>query len=331
VDRKQLCVANLRYKRPSADEAKQMRNLLGYLTYRDSRDRGVKMVAGVERWIDRGMGGSVSEIARRCDDLRSDHVLTFSLVVNPNPQLVAMIPADQREQFVRELTERTVDGFFEARGLDTGCEYSYVVHHRESDDPQSPGLHNPHTHVVLPGTVWSEESGERIPLYFSRNKKVNHIDMLHDVTEQNMADMLDRYVGLDWEKRMDVLEAKRAEQKRIIAGEPHGHYLTEDGERLPFWGGVRQVDEAQCAVGYYKPFISEDGDETIQFRPVASGLDADYAERLSAYVASGLHEYPDVNQLTLYRETINVLLEEEHEDIPIPQQSRSAPSPDFDL
>ena len=330
MDRKQLCVANLRYKRPSADEAKQMRNLLGYLTYRDSRDRGVKMVAGVERWIDRGMGGSVSEIARRCDDLRSDHVLTFSLVVNPNPQLVAMIPADQREQFVRELTERTVDGFFEARGLDTGCEYSYVVHHRESDDPQSPGLHNPHTHVVLPGTVWSEESGERIPLYFSRNKKVNHIDMLHDVTEQNMADMLDRYVGLDWEKRMDVLEAKRAEQKRIIADEPHGYHITEDGERLPFWGGVRQVDEAQCAVGYYIPFVSEDGDETIQFRPVANGLDTDHAERLSTYVASGLHEYPDVNQLTLYRETINVLLEE-HEDIPTPQPSRSAPSPDFDL
>jgi len=190
VDRKQLCVANLRYKRPSADEAKRMRNLLGYLTYRDSRDRGVKMVAGIERWTDRGMGGSVGKIARRCDDLRSDHVLTFSLVVNPNPQLVGMIPPDQRERFVRELTERTVDGFFEVRGLDTGCEYSYVVHHRESDDPQSPGLHNPHTHVVLPGTVWSEETGERIPLYFSRNKKVNHIEMLHDVTEQNMTNML---------------------------------------------------------------------------------------------------------------------------------------------
>ncbi|NJL57764.1 hypothetical protein HC928_23505 [bacterium] len=215
--------------------------------------------------------------------------------------------------------------------MDTGCEYSYVVHHRESDDPQSPGLHNPHTHVVLPGTVWSEESGERIPLYFSRNKKVNHIEMLHDVTEQNMVDMLDRYVGVDWDKRMDALDAKRAEQKRIIAGEPHGHYLTEDGECLPFWGGIRQVDEAQCAVGYYTPFTDEDGDETIQFRPVASGLDTDYAERLSAYVASGLHEYPDVNQLTLYRETINVLLEEDREDIPTPQRLRPAPSPDFDL
>ena len=187
MDRKQLCVANLRYKRPTVDEARRMKNLLGYLTYRDSRDQGARMVAGQERWTDHGMGGSVAAIAQRCDDLHSPHVLTFSLVVNPNPQLIAMISHEQREAFVRELTESTVDVFFEARGLDTGCEYAYVVHHRESDDPKAPGMHNPHAHVVLPGTVWSEEHGERIPLYFSQNKKVNHIDMLHAITEQTMG------------------------------------------------------------------------------------------------------------------------------------------------
>lgn len=320
MDRKQMCVANLRYKRPSADEAKRMRNLLGYLTYRDSRDQGVKMVAGVERWTDRGMGGSVADIAHRCDELRSDHVLTFSLVVNPNPQLVAMIPPEKRETFVRELTEQTVDGFFDARGLDTGCEYSYVVHHRQSDDTQAPGLHNPHSHVVLPGTVWSEESGQRIPLYFSRNRKVNHIEMLHDVTEQNMADMLDRYVGPDWEKRMDEMEAKRKEQKQITENAPHGHYITEDGERLPFWGGVRQVDEASCAVGYYMPFADDEGNETIQFRPIAQGLDADYAGNLSEHVVSVLHEYPEY-QLALYQEVVRMLLDDEDTDIPGPTRS----------
>lgn len=106
MDRRQLCVSNLRYKRPTADEGKRMKQLLGYLTYCDSRDKGVKLVAGQERWVDHGMGGSVAEIAQRCDDLRSQHVLTFSLVVNPNPQLVAMIPHEQREEFVRELTHR---------------------------------------------------------------------------------------------------------------------------------------------------------------------------------------------------------------------------------
>ncbi len=318
MDRRQMCVSILRYKRPTADEGKRMKQLLGYLTYRDSRDQGVKLVAGQERWVDHGMGGSVAEIAQRCDDLRSQHVLTFSLVVNPNPQLVAMIPHQQREQFVRELTERTVDGFFEARGLDTGCEYSYVLHHRDSDDPQVPGMHNPHTHVVLPGTVWSEEHGERINLYFSQSKKVDHIEMLHDVTEQHMAQMLDRYVGLDWEQRYDALEALLEEQKKITQAEPHSYHTNEEGERIPFWGGVRQVDEEHCAVGYYMPFASEDGEISNQFRPVAVGLDRQYAERLSAVVAERLHQYPD-NQLTLYQETIRILLEEEHEDIEPPQ------------
>jgi hypothetical protein len=310
MDRKQLCVANLRYKRPSPDEARRMRNLLGYLTYRDSRDQGVKMVSGVERWTNRGMGGSVAEIARRCDDLRSDHVLTFSLVINPNPQIMAMIPLEQRERFVRELTERTVDDFFEARGLDTGCEFSYVLHHRESDDPQAPGLHNPHTHVVLPGTVWSEESGERIPLYFSRNKKVNHIEMLHDVTEQNMAVMLDHTVGLDWEQRMDELEKLRQEQKRITEADPHGYHIDDEGESVPFWGGIRQVDETSCAVGYYIPFQTE-----IQFRPIAQGLDTDFARIVTESVAETLPEFPEEDALELYRATVKRMVESDQADI----------------
>ncbi len=324
MDRKQMCVANLRYKRPSTDEAKRMKNLLGYLTYRDSRDKGAKMVAGQERWVDHGMGKSVAEIAQRCDDLRSEHVLTFSLVVNPNPQLVAMIPHDERERFVRELTESVVDGFFDARGLDTGCEYSYVTHHRESDDAQAPGMHNPHTHVVLPGTVWSEESGERINLYFSQSKKVDHIAMLHDVTEQNMAEMLDRYVGLDWEQRIDALEALHEEQKQIIREEPHGIGLFDD-EPVPFWGGVRQADEANCAIGYYLPI-----DDEIVFRPVASGLSREQAERLSATVAAQLRNHPNADQLALYRETVKILLEEGFDDL-LPPEPPSGFSFDMDL
>ena len=269
MDRKQLCVANLRYKRPSPSEAKSMKNLLGYLTYRDSRDQGARMVAGVERWIDHGMGKSVKSIAQRCQDLRSDHVLTFSLVVNPNPQLVAMIPKEQREAFVRQLTEQVVDEFFDARGLDSGCEYSYVLHHRESDDLQTPGLHNPHTHVVLPGTVWNEDHAQRIPLYFSRNKKVNHIEMLHEITENNMTDLLDSYIGLDWEQRINTLERLRYEQKQITETAPHGITMNEDGHTLPFWGGIRQVDEDQCAVGYYLPFSENDGGKR---RPPSSAL-----------------------------------------------------------
>jgi hypothetical protein len=193
-----------------------------------------------------------------------------------------------------------------------------VLHHRESDDPQAPGMHNPHTHIVLPGTVWSEEHGERINLYFSQNRKVDHIEMLHDVTEQQMADMMNRYVGRDWEQRYDALEALREEQKQITTTEPHGYHRGEVGEMIPFWGGVRQVDETSCAVGYYLPFTDEDGDISMQFRPVAAGLDRHYAGQLSAAVAERLQHYPD-DHLRLYQETIRILLEEAHEELQ-PQQ-----------
>ena len=124
MDRKQMCVSNVKYKKPTQNEAKRMKNLLKYLTYRDSRDDYVPQVSGVERWVDHGMGRSVTQIADTCEGYQSDHVLLFSLVVNPNPDLIRMIPHEEREAFVRQLTERTVEGFFDARGIDTGVEYS---------------------------------------------------------------------------------------------------------------------------------------------------------------------------------------------------------------
>src|SRR5215207_9524308 len=125
MDRKQMCVANVQYKKPTPDDGKRAKNLLRYLTYRESRDEAARYVAGKERWVDHGMGGSVAEIAKQCEALHGDHVLLFSLVANPNPDLIAMVAPDEREQFVHDLTECIVEGFFEARGLDTGIEYSY--------------------------------------------------------------------------------------------------------------------------------------------------------------------------------------------------------------
>jgi len=276
-----MCVANVKYKKPTPDDTKRAKKLLKYLTYRDSRDGYVKQRAGVERWVDHGMGGSVGEIAQHCDDLRSDHVLMFSLVINPNPDLTAMVPFDLRERFVRELTESVVEEFFDERGLDTGIEYSYVLHHRNSTDPQSPGLHDPHTHVVLPGTVFDEEHGQRVPLYFSQNRKVNHIEMLHRVTEREMGVLMDRYVGLDWERRYDDLDAVRAAQLAITEQPAHGTFETDDGV-IQFWVGARHTDEQTSAAGYYCTVE----DETAEFRPLLGGLKHDEAELLTRLLHS---------------------------------------------
>ncbi|MCA0453966.1 MAG: hypothetical protein LCI00_08330 [Chloroflexi bacterium] len=281
MDRKQMCVANVQYKKPSADGTKQSKNLLRYLTYRESRDEAARHVAGRERWVDHGMGGSVGEIAQCCDDLKSEHVLTFSLVCNPNPDLMAMVAPEDREQFVREITEQVVDDFFEARGLDTGCEYSYVLHHRLTDDPQAPGLHDPHTHVALPGTVYDEEHGQRVPLFFSRNRKVNHLEMLHDVTERTMVAQMERYVGPDWEQRYDELAAVREQERQIVADESHGVMLDDKGEGWDVWCGTRRRDEQQTAVGFYRWYAAATEDDPdalrLEFRPLVAGLPHDQA------------------------------------------------------
>lgn len=64
--------------------------------------------------------------------------------------------------------------------------------------------------IFLSGTYYDDSLDESVPLYFNRNKKVHHIAMLHDLTERQVADQMDRYVGFDWERRYDDLEAARA-------------------------------------------------------------------------------------------------------------------------
>ncbi len=280
MDRKQMCVANVQYKKPTANEAKRTKGLLRYLTYRESRDEAASYATGRDRWEDHGMGGSVAEIAARCEALQSQHVLLFSLVYNVNPDLISMVALDRREQFVRELTVQTTEAFFEQRGIDTGVEWSYVIHHRQTDDPQSPGKHDPHTHVVLPGTYYDDGLGERVPLYFNRNKSVDHIAMLHDLTEQQVAEQMERYVGPDWERRYDELEAARAAQLALTNQPAHGTFETDKGT-FNFWVGARRTDEQTSAAGYYRTV-----DDGVEFRPLIGGLKHDEAELLARLLHS---------------------------------------------
>lgn len=282
MDRRQVCVANVQYKKPGGE--RQMKNLIRYLTFRESRSEKAYFVPGVDRWDDHGMGRTIKDIAAHCEAYQSQHVLLFSLVVNPNPDLIAMMPAEQREQFVRELTERTVEGFFDARGIDNGVEWSAVMHHRLTDDRQSPGMHNPHMHVMLPGTHYDPDEGIRKPLYFSKNRQVNHIEMLHDICQQHSVELLDRYAGPDWEQRYDALEAVRTQQRDVTAQAPHGS-LPEIGV---VWSGMRRTDEQTSAVGVYGYFqddLDNPDARVLRFRALIAGLPHDEAEILSSHFA----------------------------------------------
>jgi hypothetical protein len=288
MDRRQMCIANVQYKKPSHDEAKRTKGLLRYLTYRESRDKAARYAAGRERWADHGMGGSVAEIVAHCEALQSRHVLMFSLVYNVNPDLMAMVAPEQREQFVRELTVSTTEAFFEERGIDSGVEWSYVLHHRQTDDPQSPGRHDPHTHVVLPGTYFDDGLGERVPLYFSRNKSVDHIALLHTLTERQTAEQMDRYVGPDWEQRYDLLTAMRQVEQDVTHDSAHGIATDADESNSPFsfWVGTRRTDERSSAAGYYRTVSGN----AIEFRPLIGALKHDEAELLARLLHSEVEE-----------------------------------------
>lgn len=290
MDRKQMCVSNVKYKKPTANESKRMGNLLKYLTYRESRTEKARHAGGRERWLDRGLGDTVAAIAERCEAYQSEHVLMFSLVINPNVDLIRMVAPERREQFVRQLTERTVNDFFDARGIDTGVEWSAVLHHRQTDGNEAPGQHNPHTHVVLPGTYYDADEGRRKPLYFSRNREVDHIEMLHEVTQENMAALMDRYVGRDWEQRYDALAEIRERQEQITyIEEAHGH----EPELGAMWAGVRRSDEDTSAVGVYGFFKNREGETALQFRPVMADLDHDEAKLLAIQLKEQLRERRD--------------------------------------
>lgn len=275
MNAKQMCVANLSYKNPSDSDSAG--SLMRYLTFREGRDEQARQIEGEDRWIDKGMGNRIAEVIRQCQYLQSDHVLLFSLVINPNPELLAMVEHDLREQFVKELTENVVEELFKERGVDTGVEFSYVTHHRMSTDLQNPGLHDPHTHVVLPGTYFDANKHCRVPLYFSRNERVNHIEMLHRVTEQQMAQHMEQYVGKDWEQRMDALLDIREQQREVTQDEPQAMLQDAEGREFGVWCGVRSESESTSAFGYYceVPAPTKDNPKAvdIQFRPLIQHLD----------------------------------------------------------
>ncbi len=286
MDRKQSVIANVRYQTPKGKGASKLKGLLRYVQYRDDRDGHIPQHRGLERWTDKGLGGDFQTIAANCDRLKSDHVQAFCWVMNPNPDLVAMMPEKQREAFARELTETTMERFFEARGIDTP-EYAYAIHRRETTDSNRPGRDNPHAHVVLPGTFDSWADGARLPLYMNQNKRENHIELLHGIAQQQIGSLMERYVGLDWEQRYDALLADRervaelATQAAQVAVEsaqqnsgerPHGILHDDDGSVWRLWVATRDV-------GFIMQRDDKDGKVQEAFVSQAEGLSLDEADQ----------------------------------------------------
>ena len=194
---KAIIVVDFAYKGPKhtgRGTGRQALNaVLKYLQYRDKRNNHLAQNHAYERWQDRGMGLSYGEIFKNCDALQSKHVLAWTWVISPAPDLMELVPKHERQALLYELTERVVEDYYTERGLDIP-EYSYLMHSAKTKgkNGEAPQEHL-HTHVILPGTAPS--TAERLPVYNNATK--GHDRLFRDVATQHFADLLDER-GIDW-------------------------------------------------------------------------------------------------------------------------------------
>ncbi|MCA0455403.1 MAG: hypothetical protein LCI00_15605 [Chloroflexi bacterium] len=196
---KAVIVTDFAYKSPKrkgrGTGSQGLRATLKYLQYRDTRNNHLAHDRDYERWNDRGLGLHHDQIFKSCDQLQSKHVLAWTWVISPAPELMALFPESERRSVLSDLTERIVENYYAERGYDTP-EYAFVVHSRmTTPEDQTEPLEHLHTHVVLPGTA---------PLLgidrdaFYNNKERGHDALFREIGTRHFTEALDRLVGPEW-------------------------------------------------------------------------------------------------------------------------------------
>lgn len=170
-----------------------LKETLSYLQYRDSRNNHLARSGRHERWQDRGLGAHHREIFERCERFKSAHVLAWTWVISPAPDLIERVPQAERRALLYDLTERVVEDYYIARGFDVP-EYSYVMHSAKTQPTEdAPSRDHLHTHVILPGTA--PTAADRVPVYNNATK--GHDRLLRDLATQHCMTLLDER-GIAW-------------------------------------------------------------------------------------------------------------------------------------
>jgi hypothetical protein len=197
-----IIIPDLKYKSPKrrgrGSGHKGLRATLKYLEFREDRDERAK-TQGDERWADRGLGQHYREIFMNCDRLKSQHVLAWTWVISPAPDLMALVPEDERRDLVTDVTERIVEAYYDARGFQIPP-YSFVLHDRLTKE----GEQQLHTHVILPGLAPTVAGWE--PLYNHRSK--GHEQLFNEIAIEEFGNALDRTIGREWRQTLEEPEVE---------------------------------------------------------------------------------------------------------------------------
>jgi hypothetical protein len=190
-----IIIPDLKYKSPKrrgrGSGHKGLRATLKYVQYREDRDTRASQERLRDRWQDRGLGAHYREIFTNCDHLKSQHVLAWTWVISPAPDLMALVPEDKRRDLVMDVTELIVEAYYEARGYQTPP-YAYVLHDRLTKE----GEQQLHTHVILPGLGPTVEGWE--PFY--NHKRQGHERLFNEIAHDEFEQALDRTIGPDWRR-----------------------------------------------------------------------------------------------------------------------------------
>lgn len=203
------------------DQKKKLHGLLKYVQFRDDKEGASHVYQfdefgkRLERWVDRGLGNDHQEILENVLDLATDDlkrdVGARLLVVGPEVNLMQAIEPEKRVDVLRELTEKTVENWFERMNLPTG-EFSYVVHESQPSDNRPDGRLKDegqnasylHTHVVLAPTVWGVERERETYKVYDKQ-----ISMLHEAGRDAMEEIWERELGVE---RFAELQSELAER-----------------------------------------------------------------------------------------------------------------------
>jgi hypothetical protein len=201
---KAIIVVDLAYKASKrtgrGTGPQSLRATLKYLQYRDKLNNQLAKSHDYERWNDRGLGVHQAEIMKNCERLQSKHVLAWTWVISPDPELMALIPENKRRELLCNLTESIVEDYYFERDFDVP-EYSYVLHERMTKaDGDKESREQLHSHIILPGTVPS--IAERRPVYNNASK--GHDSLFREVATRNFEAALDHNLGPSWRRTRDT-------------------------------------------------------------------------------------------------------------------------------
>jgi len=192
-------IANVKFVYQS--KRSELKGKLKYFQYRDGVDEHLEQNGLPERWMNNGLGQSFGEIYANCQQMATTHlqnnVAARTLVISPQVDMMQAIPEERRMDVLHELTEATVDGWFEEMDKPI-TEYSHILHRAETADERpdgqlkdrDSGVEFLHTHVIVAPT-YEEIDGSRQP-YKVYSKQ---LQQLHEVAREEMERIWTRELG----------------------------------------------------------------------------------------------------------------------------------------